>query len=252
MTLNKKKYKRNAMIWTVFAIAYCFVTRLVDVGIAGETQTEVGCVTINGKLYELLGSFNPMAYKISEILGYLMILICAIYGLIGLVQWIKRKNMLKVDAEILCTGVLFSVTIGLYVLFNKVAITYRPIIVPGEDALEASFPSSHSTLAIVVMLATVNLANKYMSKKILVGESTSSKGNKASILYIVKIIAYALALALPIIRFESGVHWITDIIAGIFIACALIAWYKVALETFSNETVALKEVNSRGGKHFKK
>lgn len=248
--MNKGNTKRNAIIWTIFTIAYCFVTKIVDVGVAGETQTEVGCVSINEKFYEIFKTFNQAAYKISEILGYLMILICLIYAMIGLVQWIKRKNILKVDAEILCTGVLFAVTIGLYVLFNKVAITYRPIIVPGEDVLEASFPSSHSMLAVVVMGATSLLLKNYLRNNILEGENKQPQKIivKAFSTEYARIIAIALAVAVPVLRFIAGVHWFTDILAGVFIACMLIEWYKVALCTFSTDA---KTSRSTGGKHYK-
>lgn len=242
--MNKKKTTNSAIIWTAVAVIFSVATRTIDVGIAGETQTEVGCVTINKMFSEIFNTFNPTAYKISEILGLLMILICGILGLTGLIQWIRRKNILKVDAEILCTGVLFSVTIGLYVLFNKVAVTYRPIIVPGEDALEASFPSSHSMLACVVMGASVWIYKKYFLDR------RSASDNVSWLVKAIGIIVVLSAIAIPILRMTAGVHWITDIFAGIIIGYALLSWYEVALCIFASETKIT--TNQPAGKHFKK
>ena len=246
--MNKKKTTISAIVWTAVAVIFSVATRMIDVGVAGETQTKVGCVTINKMFYEIFNTFNPTAYKISEILGLLMILICGILGLTGLIQWIRRKNILKVDAEILCTGVLFSVTIGLYVLFNKVAVTYRPIIVPGEDALEASFPSSHSMLACVVMGASV-----WIYKKYFLDRQSATGDSSANVNWVVKaigIIVVLSAVAIPILRMVAGVHWITDIFAGIIMGYALLSWYEVALCTFASETKIT--TNQPAGKHFKK
>ena len=66
-----------------------------------------------------------------------------LFALAGLVQWIRRKSLLKVDKEILALGGLYLIVIGFYILFELVIVNYRPIIMPGSVHPEASFPSSH-------------------------------------------------------------------------------------------------------------
>lgn len=216
--MNKKKCKRNAIIWTVFAIAYCFITRLVDVGIAGETQTEVGLVHLNRKFVELYGGFNQTVYEWSEMLGYFFLFLVGVCALFGLIQLIKRKSLLKVDMEILYMGILYLITLGLYFMFTKVAITYRPIIVPGEAGIETSFPSSHSMMAIVVAGAISSVIDRYLSNK--------------NLCKLIKFLLTILAMLTFIFRMESGAHWFTDIWAGLFMGATLVSWYDVAICDF--------------------
>ena len=65
-------------------------------------------------------------------------------------ELVQRKSLAKVDKKILALGGLFVVTGILYVLFEKVVINCRPILMEGETVPEASFPSSHTVLAVVI------------------------------------------------------------------------------------------------------
>lgn len=211
----KRKKTIYAIIWTVVAVVFSFVARLVDVGIAGETQTEVGLVHLNRKFAEMYSSFNPTAYNWSELLGFFFLALVGVCGLFGLVQLIKRKNLLKVDIEILYMGILYLITLGLYFMFTKVAITYRPIIVPGENGIEPSFPSSHSMMAVVVAGAISSVIDRYLSNK--------------KLCKLVKCLLMILAILTFVFRMESGAHWFTDIWAGLFIGGSLISWYEVSI-----------------------
>ena len=108
-------------------------------------------------------------------------------------------------------GALFVITIILYVAFDKIVINYRPVILPGELELESSFPSSHTMLAIVVFgSAAIDLKRRL-------------KGNKVG--SIIGIVLCLLMLLIVVCRFLSGAHWLTDIVGGVLIAGALVAWY---------------------------
>ena len=231
---SKKTKTIYAIIWTAVALIFSFMIRLLDVGIAGETQTEVGLVHLNRKFAEIYSSFNQTAYNWSEWIGFFFLALVGVCALFGLVQLIKRKNLLKVDMEILFMGILYLITLGLYFLFTKVAITYRPIIVPGEDGIEPSFPSSHSMMAVVVAGAISSVIDRYLSNE--------------KLCKLIKCLLMILALLTFIFRMESGAHWFTDIWAGLFIGGALISWYEVSICDLPSEI----SIGKSSGKHFKK
>ena len=151
-------------------------------------------------------------YKITNILGYLAILIGLGFAAIGGLQLIYRRSILKVDKEILLLGALYVVTVIFYILFEKVIVNYRPILMPDGEGLEASFPSSHTMLSCVILGSGLQLIKKY--------------AQKSKTVQLVLTVIFAVMLALIVAgRLLSGVHWFTDILGGILLSVALLnAW----------------------------
>ena len=154
-----------------------------------------------------------MFYKISEILGFFALALVGCYALIGFYQLIKRKSLLKVDKEIIALGCFYVLVLGLYFLFDKLCINYRPVLENGK--LEASFPSSHTMLAICVCISAV-----WINKKLF--KSDMTKIFNALLLIVVVGTVFARLLA--------GVHWFTDIVGGIIISSALLMVFKTVLQ----------------------
>lgn len=207
-----------AIIATILALGFSVVVTKIDVRAIGETNTEVGLSHLNEKMFNMLGT-NMTWYEITKYLGYVAIAIAAAWALVGLVQWIKRKNILAVDVKILALGVLYSITIGLYVAFTKIMINGRPIILPEETAVEPSFPSSHTMLVCVVSTGAIMILADYITNK--------------GLRILVDIVLSAMAVAMIVGRLLSGAHWFTDIVAGILIAGMLLAWYGVSIAGMS-------------------
>ena len=167
---------------------------------------------MNSGFRKIIGS-NMNIYNITEILGYLVFIFVAFYGLVGLVQLIKRKSLLKVDREIISVGVLYVLMISVYILFEKVIINYRPILI--DKQLEASFPSSHTILAICTCISSLMIAKKYIPKKFLT---------------LTNVITIILLLGVFVGRTISGAHWLSDIIGGIIISATLLTYFSLILD----------------------
>lgn len=200
--------KKNIIISSVLilvSIIYTYLVKHVDVAPIGPNSSSVGFSSLNGWFKNIIGS-NMIIYKITEVLGLLLFLIVAIYGCIGLYQLIKRKSLLKVDKEIMVLGGLYVLMMIVYVFFEKCIINYRPILIDGE--LEASFPSSHTILALCIALSSLKVSQRYFNKK-----------------YIKQInLVTILLMSLVFLgRTISGVHWISDIIGGVIISLTLLS-----------------------------
>lgn len=203
----KRKNIIISIILTVISIAYTFSVKKIDVKAIGPNNSKVGFAKLNGLFSKLVGS-NMTIYKITEILGYIVILIVLVYGVIGIIQLIKRKSIKKVDREIILLGVLYVLMAVVYVAFEKIVINYRPILIDGE--LEASYPSSHTLLAICICLSSLLVSKNYVSDKYL---------------KITNIVTIVLLLGVFAGRVVSGVHWISDIIGGILISLTLLMYF---------------------------
>jgi undecaprenyl-diphosphatase len=138
-------------------------------------------------------------------LGLVPIFIAMVYAFIGFIQLIKRKNIFKVDKEIIILGLFYIVVISIYIFFEKVIVNYRPILMNGF--LEASYPSSHTLMTICLCGSSIIVNKKVFNNKIT---------------KFMNILSLVIILITVIGRLISGVHWFTDIIGGIFISIALL------------------------------
>lgn len=208
--MNSKKYFICAGISCLLAAVLTIILKTTDLAAIGPEGTSIGLSSMNSAIHSAIGVHESF-YTITQYLGYLSLVNVPVFALIGLIQLIRRKSLLKVDYEILCLGGVYLVTLLLYILFEKVVVNYRPIIMAGEEHVEASFPSSHTMLAVVGFGATLIIMGRYIKNK--------------SIFTVVKML-YLLAIVVMVsLRFLSGVHWFTDIIAGLLISLTLLFAY---------------------------
>ena len=75
----------------------------------------------------------------------------------GIVQLIQRKNLFKVDSDILVLGIYYIIVIFGYLLFEMIPINYRPVLIDG--VMEASYPSS-TTLLVFDLQNEINEGEK--------------------------------------------------------------------------------------------
>lgn len=205
---NRKKIFIFAFVFIIISFVYTILVKTVDVSDIGPNGSFVGFSTINQKFFELTG-MNSFWYKLTKYLGYIPFLIVLYYGVIGFIQLITRKSILKVDKRIIYLGILYVLLGITYLFFEKVIINYRPVLLEGE--LEASYPSSHTMLALVICASSILISKYYVKNK--------------SIQKAYNIITSLLMIILIIGRALSGVHWITDIIGGIIISITMVSLF---------------------------
>ena len=190
------------VLWTV---AICFV----DVRAIGPQGSSVGFAGINGFVHNLTGVHWGL-YTITDWLGLVPLFVCMGFGILGLVQWIKRKSICKVDHDILILGGFYMITIAAYLLFESVVINYRPVLIGG--ILEASYPSSTTMLVMCVMPTAVMQFNSRIRNKLLRNIVAAT------------LVAFIAFIAIG--RLLSGVHWLTDIVGGALLSTGLVMMYR--------------------------
>ena len=199
-------------ILTICFVIFTVLLKFIDVQAIGPEGSLIGFATINGAVHAFFGEM-PFWYKITQLLGVVAIAVAGAFAVIGFIQLIKRKSLIQVDRYILALGVVYIVVIILYVLFEKLAINYRPII--SDEGLEASYPSTH-TMLILTILGTARFAIRRLI--------TNTKIEK-----ILEIVLLCLMIITVVGRLICGVHWFTDIIGGILISSALVSFYRNAI-----------------------
>ena len=202
-------------VLAALTLLYIVLLKTVDVAAVGPQSTSVGFSHLNQSVFNAFG-VNESWYKVTEVLGIGSIALAFVFALMGFIQLIQRKNILKVDHQLLAAGALYFAVIALYVLFEIVVINYRPVIMPGETAPEASFPSSHTMIGSVIMGSAVILSEYYI--------------NNENLRKTVQVVLCILIMVMTFGRLLSGVHWLTDIIGGVLISLTLLSCFRAALE----------------------
>lgn len=182
---------------------------MVDVRCIGPCNTSVGLAGINRFVHDLTG-VDYALYRITDWLGLVPLGICGGFGILGLIQWIKRGHIRKVDRSLLALGGLYIMTLWVYMLFERVVVNYRPVLI--DRMLEASYPSSTTLLTMCVMPTAAMQLNARIQNPAL----------RRCVLFLMA----AFTAFMVIGRILSGVHWITDIIGGGILSAAMVMLYR--------------------------
>ena len=212
----KKEKQRNFCIaisvlsvFLLWTLGICFV----DVRAIGPKETVVGFAAVNQFVHNLTGVHMTL-YTVTDWLGLVPLAFVMGFGVFGLVQWIRRKHLLKVDPDILVLGGFYMIVLAAYVLFETVVVNYRPVLINGR--LEPSYPSS-TTMLVRTVMPTAVIQFRDRIKNVALKRCISSA--------IIVFIAFVV-----IGRLVSGVHWLTDIIGGALLSAGLVLLYYVLID----------------------
>ena len=189
-------------------VLFTWSLHFVDVQPIGPQGSSVAYARVNQAVHDFFG-VNMLLYNITDWAGVVAIFVAFGFAVLGLVQWIKRKHILKVDSSILLLGVFYILVFGAYAFFECYVVNRRPVLING--ILEASYPSSTTMLALCVMPTAMLQFHRLIK-------------NRAARISVNSLCGLFTAF-MVIGRLLSGVHWFTDILGGLLFSAASILLY---------------------------
>ena len=214
---NLKRFSIALGLLALFTI-WTLLLRFVDVQAIGPRGSSVGFATVNRLVHQFFGVHMTL-YTITDWLGLVPVAFGFGFAILGLVQWIKRKHILKVDSDILILGGFYIVVLATYLFFEEVVVNYRPVLIGGY--LEASYPSSTTLLVLCVMPTAILQLHGRIKNTIL----------RQGICLIISAFTAFVILG----RLISGVHWFTDIVGATLLGAGLVMLYRAFCCLISNK-----------------
>ena len=200
---------RKGILLIVSFVIWTALVMTVDVRAIGPDGSAVGFATLNGWFHHLTGVHMTL-YTVTDWLGLVPVAVCMGFAALGLVQWVRRRNLCAVDADILMLGVYYAVVILAYLIFEMIPINYRPVLIEGR--LEASYPSSTTLLVLGVMPTLMFQAKRRVAN--------------VKLQTVIALCTGAFSAFMVLGRLISGVHWLTDIIGAVLLSTGLFHTYK--------------------------
>lgn len=201
----------NSYIFASLFIFFSLWIRLFDVQPVGPEGSSIGFAGLNVAVHELFG-MHLFWYKLTQLLGVAAIAVAVIFAVVGFIQLVQRKSLLKVDKKILMLGVIYILVILLYVLFEKVPFNYRPVVLDPAEGLEPSYPSTHTMIILTIFGTLISVIGDYIKNTKLV--------------LLLKIVSLVIMAVTIVGRLVCGVHWFTDIAGGVIISLFFINLFK--------------------------
>ncbi len=212
----KKILNRNIIIGLCsIGLFLILLILLLTVDRKGNVEGQIGLYGLNKTF--LVNQYKESWDGLSDVILYISLGFLVGLAIYVLYQVSNKKNLLKVDKDILFVGCGILIIIFFWILFDKILIiNYRPILVKMEA--EASFPSTHVMLTTFILLSSGYCITKRESKNL-----------------IHTILGYAGFSCLVFIcvlgRILSSMHWMTDCLGGFLIGFGLFS-LMVGLDKF--------------------
>ena len=216
----KKEIKRSfylSLILILTFILWTVLVSIVDKKDIGPTGSSVGFATVNQFVHSITG-VHMWLYTLTDWLGLVPVAFMLGFFVLGVIQWIKRRSIFKVDYSILVLGGYYIIVTLAYVLFEEVVVNFRPVLINGY--LEASYPSSTTLLVLCIMPTTIMQLSARIKNRTL----------KRTTSYILG----AFSVFMVVGRLISGVHWLSDIIGGVLLSLGLVMLYKAIINSFNS------------------
>ena len=210
--LSQNKDLMSGLLLTAGFAVWTYLITHVDVRPVGINGTAVGFAAFNTRIHQMTGVHMTL-YTVTDWLGLVPIGVCLFFAALGFRQLLHRKDLFKVDADILLLGLLYLLLIATYLLFEMYPINYRPVLIDGF--MEASYPSS-TTLLVTGVMPTLSFQADRRSK--------DPKIKKAVTRFVT-----AFTIGMVTGRLLSGVHWATDIAGSLFLGPGLFHLYRAAV-----------------------
>lgn len=185
----------------VLFVAFTLVVAFVDV-------EQVGLSHLNQFFWQHCGQHVAWE-RITDWLGYFLILEVSALVVWQIWQWVQRKSLFKIDRNLLLFDVICACLAVVYLFFEIVVVNHRPLLDNG--VAKASYPSSHAMLFATILPLLIWQVWHYLKSKPWC---------------IVLTVFLTILLVVGVVgRLFCGVHWFTDIVAGLIMSCCLLCCY---------------------------
>lgn len=212
-----EKFLGAGILFLLFLL-FTVLVKYVDVRI-WETGTPIGFSTINIGIFKLFGGYHELLFLITDLCALPALGLAAAFGFFGLWQWIRRKDLRKVDPDLFVLGGFYIAVMAAYFSFEIFVVDCRPVLMDG--VAEASYPSSHTMVAVAVF-ATAVMQMKERLK------------NKRLCLWL--RLGMDVFTAFTVVgRLLCGAHWFTDIVGGLIMSAALVEGYRAFISLIREE-----------------
>ena len=144
--------------------------------------------------------------KITDIILIASIVILGLFALLGLIQWISRKSLKKVDKQILWMILPMALVAIVYLVCDKFLTPDKFSFMPTrpDGSGEPSFPSTHVMVVTTIFFCVSAALPKYIKSK--------------AALFIIDIVMFALASLVATGRIVSNKHSYIDVIGAVVFA----------------------------------
>lgn len=137
---------------------------------------------------------------ITNVILIIAFIVLAIFVFLGIYQWITRKSFKKIDKQIRWMPLPLALMTIVYFIFDKLwIVSTRP-----NGSGEPSFPSTHAMVVATIFFIVMVVLPKYV-------KNTAAR---VTIEVIIVILTSLTATG----RVFSGMHYATDVLAGIIFA----------------------------------
>ena len=156
--------------------------------------------------------------KITDIILIAALAVFAVFAILGLCQWIKRKSLKKVDKPLLLSLIPLSLMAATFIIFEKfLVLNTRP-----NGSGEPSFPSTHAMVVATIFLLTAIILPNYIKSK--------------TARVIMDIVMLLFIILVSVGRVLANMHWVSDVLGGLGFAAIFAAiYYFVTKQRIKNE-----------------
>jgi len=209
---RQNAYFAVGMALFVIFVIFTYMVKNYHTAPVGFEGAVIGFSRLNIRVHDAFPGESG-CFKASETLGYICLLLAGVNAIIALADFIKHKGIRNMHRRNILTMCYYAAVVFFYVLFEFFKINVRPV------AAEASYPSSHTVLALCVLY----------SEFVLLGFAAERNRFWVPIFRIMCIVAM---ISMVVFRLLSGVHWFTDICGGIILSFSLMAFYRASIYRF--------------------
>ena len=158
--------------------------------------------------------------QISDVILFAALAVLAVFGLLGIYQWISRKSFQKIDRPIRFFLVPLMLLVAVYLIFDHfLVLNTRP-----NGSGEPSFPSTHVMVTATIFFCAALTLPRYVQ-------------NQAARI-VIYLFMFALLVLIAAGRILSDMHWPLDVAGGFIFAAVFAEIYYLCLGSDEESTHA--------------